>query len=178
MYKALSARRIICPPPPPPLPLPFPAALSSVCATKITRCRFKLFLKRAKVVAWPNGWKIIISFLLPCCRDLRPTSLEKGQELKRLRFYAAYAWGGPLIVAGLAAILDHVTQSPESHVLRPHFGEKQCWFIGKSERARGSNNELVTVHFLRAIHFCNLGDDDRRRPLDKMQYHCLGSFNE
>ena len=49
----------------------------------------------------------------------------------RLRFYAAYAWGGPLIVAGLAAILDHLPQSPDQTYLRPRFGEKHCWFYGK-----------------------------------------------
>lgn len=64
-------------------------------------------------------------------RDLRPASLEKGQELLRLRFYAAYAWGGPLIVAGLAAFLDHLPQKPEDTFLRPRFGEKQCWFYGR-----------------------------------------------
>lgn len=74
----------------------------------------------------------VFLFYLRDFRDLRPTSLEKGQELKRLRFYAAYAWGGPLVVAGLAAILDHLPQANESsNILRPHFGEKQCWFIGK-----------------------------------------------
>ncbi|XP_011500482.1 PREDICTED: probable G-protein coupled receptor Mth-like 1 [Ceratosolen solmsi marchali] len=66
-------------------------------------------------------------------RDLRPASLEKGQELLRLRFYGAYAWGGPLIVAGLAAFLDHLPQTPGQAFLRPRFGEKQCWFYGDME---------------------------------------------
>lgn len=64
-------------------------------------------------------------------RDLRPVSLEKGQETLRLRVYACYAWGGPFLVAGLAALLDHLPPQPEYTFLRPRFGEKQCWFYGK-----------------------------------------------
>jgi len=58
-------------------------------------------------------------------------SLEKGQETLRLRVYACYAWGGPLLVAGLAALLDHLPSQPQYTFLRPRFGEKQCWFYGK-----------------------------------------------
>ncbi|XP_003698810.2 probable G-protein coupled receptor Mth-like 1 [Apis florea] len=61
-------------------------------------------------------------------RDLRPASLEKGQETLRLRVYACYAWGGPLLVAGLAALLDHLPPQPQYTFLRPRFGVKQCWF--------------------------------------------------
>ncbi|KYN27372.1 putative G-protein coupled receptor Mth-like 1, partial [Trachymyrmex cornetzi] len=61
-------------------------------------------------------------------RDLRPVSLEKGQETLRLRVYACYAWGGPFLVAGLAALLDHLPPQPQYTFLRPRFGEKQCWF--------------------------------------------------
>lgn len=66
-------------------------------------------------------------------RDLRPASLEKGQETLRLRVYACYAWGGPLLVAGLAALLDHLPPQPQYTFLRPRFGEKQCWFFGDME---------------------------------------------
>ena len=70
-------------------------------------------------------------FVFFCYRDLRPASLEKGQEIIRLRFYAAYAWGGPLIIAGLAALVDHLPNVKDQTFLRPRFGEKQCWFYGK-----------------------------------------------
>lgn len=63
---------------------------------------------------------------------MRPASLEKGQELLRLRFYGAYAWGGPLIVAGLAIFLDNLPETPGETFLRPHFGQKMCWFAGES----------------------------------------------
>ncbi|XP_076675179.1 adhesion G-protein coupled receptor methuselah-like 1 [Andrena cerasifolii] len=66
-------------------------------------------------------------------RDLRPASLEKGQETLRLRVYAAYAWGGPFLVAGVAALLDHLPSNPQYTFLRPRFGEKQCWFYGDME---------------------------------------------
>ncbi|XP_003706514.2 adhesion G-protein coupled receptor methuselah-like 1 [Megachile rotundata] len=66
-------------------------------------------------------------------RDLRPASIEKSQETLRLRVYACYAWGGPLLVAGLAALLDHLPPQPQYTFLRPRFGEKQCWFYGDME---------------------------------------------
>ncbi|KAL0109423.1 hypothetical protein PUN28_014472 [Cardiocondyla obscurior] len=66
-------------------------------------------------------------------RDLRPVSLEKGQETLRLRVYACYAWGGPFLVAGLAALLDHLPPQPQYTFLRPRFGEKMCWFYGDME---------------------------------------------
>lgn len=59
-------------------------------------------------------------------------SLEKGQETLRLRVYGCYAWGGPFLVAGLAALLDYLPPQPQYTYLRPRFGEKQCWFYGKS----------------------------------------------
>nr|KAF7394250.1 hypothetical protein H0235_016845 [Vespula pensylvanica] len=65
---------------------------------------------------------------IPMNLDLRPASLEKGQETLRLRVYACYAWGGPLLVAGLAALLDHLSPQTQYTYLRPRFGEKQCWF--------------------------------------------------
>lgn len=63
--------------------------------------------------------------------DFRPTSLEKSQELLRLRLYQVYAWGFPLIIAGVAAILDNLPASNESQYLRPRFGVKGCWFYGE-----------------------------------------------
>ncbi|XP_014300620.1 probable G-protein coupled receptor Mth-like 1 [Microplitis demolitor] len=66
-------------------------------------------------------------------RDLRPASLEKGQETLRLKVYACYAWGGPLLVAGLAALFDHLPSQSNNPFLRPRFGEKMCWFYGDTE---------------------------------------------
>ena len=65
--------------------------------------------------------------------DFRPTSLEKGQELFRLRMYEIYAWGVPFIIAGVAAILDHLPENPENTFLRPNFGKNTCWFYGDKE---------------------------------------------
>lgn len=64
-------------------------------------------------------------------RDFRPTSLEKGQEICRLRIYEVYAWGVPLLIAGVAVILDNLPESADDTFLRPRFGEKGCWFYGK-----------------------------------------------
>uniref|UniRef100_A0A182YFZ7 G-protein coupled receptors family 2 profile 2 domain-containing protein n=1 Tax=Anopheles stephensi TaxID=30069 RepID=A0A182YFZ7_ANOST len=64
--------------------------------------------------------------------DLRPTSLEKSQEICRLRIYEVYAWGVPLVIAGVAAILDNLPDSNDTY-LRPRFGEAKCWFYGKRQ---------------------------------------------
>jgi G protein-coupled receptor Mth (Methuselah protein) len=54
--------------------------------------------------------------------------MEKGQELVRLRIYEVYAWGMPIIITIVAAILDNM---PETSFLRPRFGENKCWFYGE-----------------------------------------------
>lgn len=71
-------------------------------------------------------------FFLNIYRDFRPTSLEKGQELCRLRIYEVYAWGVPLLISGVAAILDNLPETPGDTFLRPRFGQNRCWFFGKS----------------------------------------------
>lgn len=73
----------------------------------------------------------IFLFLCAPISDFRPTSLEKSQELLRLRLYQVYAWGLPLIIAGVAAILDNLPASNDSQYLRPRFGVKGCWFYGR-----------------------------------------------
>ncbi|XP_037936208.1 probable G-protein coupled receptor Mth-like 1 [Teleopsis dalmanni] len=60
-------------------------------------------------------------------RDFRPSSLERNQEMVRLRLYSAYAWGIPLLITVIAAIVDHL---PETQLLRPGFGVRSCWFSG------------------------------------------------
>lgn len=57
--------------------------------------------------------------------------MEKGQELVRLRIYEVYAWGMPIIITIVAAILDNLPESPTEKFLRPRFGENKCWFYGE-----------------------------------------------
>ncbi|XP_045784909.1 probable G-protein coupled receptor Mth-like 1 [Maniola jurtina] len=66
-------------------------------------------------------------------RDFRPTSLERGQEACRLRVYMVYAWGGPLLLAGAAAVLDRLPAGAAPGVLRPRFAVQRCWFYGDME---------------------------------------------
>ncbi|XP_041977773.1 probable G-protein coupled receptor Mth-like 1 [Aricia agestis] len=66
-------------------------------------------------------------------RDFRPTSLERAQEACRLRVYMVYAWGGPLALAGAAAVLDHLPPTAAPHLLRPRFAVQRCWFYGDME---------------------------------------------
>ncbi|CAH0604493.1 unnamed protein product [Chrysodeixis includens] len=66
-------------------------------------------------------------------RDFRPTSLERGQELWRLRVYMVYAWGGPLLLAGAAAVLDTLPPAAAAPFLRPRFAVQRCWFYGDME---------------------------------------------
>lgn len=70
------------------------------------------------------------NFSLKIFRDFRPTSLEKGQEMLRLRIYQVYAWGVPFIICLVAIVLDNLPISPEDSFLRPRFGEQKCWFYG------------------------------------------------
>lgn len=66
------------------------------------------------------------------CRDFRPQNLEKSQERFRLRLYEIYAWGVPLLIAGVAAILDFTaTDDAYNTFLRPKFATSSCWFHGK-----------------------------------------------
>lgn len=64
-------------------------------------------------------------------RDFRPTSMEKGQELVRLRIYKAYSWGVPLIITTVAAVLDKLPRGPNNNIFGPGFGKVKCWFAGK-----------------------------------------------
>nr|XP_018906508.1 PREDICTED: probable G-protein coupled receptor Mth-like 1 isoform X2 [Bemisia tabaci] len=66
-------------------------------------------------------------------RDLRPTSLDIGQETCRLRFYELYAWGGPLLIAGVAAVMDRIPEVTHTTLIKPRFGEARCWFYGDAE---------------------------------------------
>ncbi|XP_038215442.1 probable G-protein coupled receptor Mth-like 1 [Zerene cesonia] len=66
-------------------------------------------------------------------RDFRPTSLERGQEACRLRVYMVYAWGGPLLLAGAAALLDRLPAGAAPALLRPRFAVQRCWFYGDME---------------------------------------------
>lgn len=64
-------------------------------------------------------------------RDFRPSSLERNQELLRLRLYSAYAWGVPLLICAIAACMDQLPES-ETSLLRPGFGQTFCWFDNHS----------------------------------------------
>lgn len=61
--------------------------------------------------------------------DFRPTTLGKKQEKIRLRIYKIYAWGFPLLITMIAAIMDNIPDA--QHLLRPRFGEITCWFVGE-----------------------------------------------
>lgn len=61
-------------------------------------------------------------------RDFRPSSLERNQEIVRLRLYSAYAWGVPLLICCVASIIDHL---PDTNLLQPGFGIGHCWFSGE-----------------------------------------------
>lgn len=67
-------------------------------------------------------------FCLSSSSDFRPSTLEKVQELVRLRIYQAYAWGIPLVIMTIAIILDNL---PNGDLLRPRFGQTRCGFDGR-----------------------------------------------
>jgi hypothetical protein len=78
--------------------------------------------------------------------------MEKGQELVRLRIYEVYAWGMPIIITIVAAILDNLPETPTEKFLRPRFGENKCWFYGEfydfflSLNARHFAREVFASH--------------------------------
>ncbi|KAK6638269.1 hypothetical protein RUM44_008698 [Polyplax serrata] len=69
----------------------------------------------------------------PVSRDLRPTSLDKSQEVWRLRMYQVYAWGVPTIIAMTAIVFDHLPPGTFPSVLKPKFAIRNCWFYGDLE---------------------------------------------
>lgn len=86
---------------------------------------------------------VITSFIVFFLRDLRPTSLDKGQETYRLVLYELYAWGGPLIIVSVGTIMDQLLNDKYPAVLRPNFGHHSCWFKGKSTNARSQYFQLI-----------------------------------
>lgn len=66
-------------------------------------------------------------------RDLRPQSVEKSQERCRLKLYEIYAWGVPFLLAGVAAFLTYI-DDPNNNLLKPGFGQSNCWFGGDKEK--------------------------------------------
>ncbi|KAI5695253.1 hypothetical protein M8J75_013327 [Diaphorina citri] len=66
-------------------------------------------------------------------RDIRPTSLDKTQETFRLRMYELYAWGVPLLITGVGALMDHLPNEYKPDIMKPKFGENRCWFYGDAE---------------------------------------------
>lgn len=77
---------------------------------------------------WLNTmcWNIWWTF-----RDLRPASLDRSQEVRRLRFCHLYAWGFAFLIAGLAFLFDSLPDSHDS-VVRPMFDDNSCWFHGNT----------------------------------------------
>ena len=57
--------------------------------------------------------------------------MEKGQEIFRLRIYEVYAWGVPILITTIAAVLDNLPENSSETFLRPRFGENKCWFYGE-----------------------------------------------
>jgi len=95
--------------------------------------------------------KLICYSNTSACRDLRPTSLDKGQETFRLRLYQLYAWGGPLLIAGIAAILDNLPGEAYSSLLKPRFGQGRCWFYGMFF-SKNNSLEVRYTHTLTDMH--------------------------
>uniref|UniRef100_A0A7G3AVA5 Putative g-protein coupled receptor mth-like 1 isoform x2 n=1 Tax=Lutzomyia longipalpis TaxID=7200 RepID=A0A7G3AVA5_LUTLO len=88
-------------------------------------------------------------------RDFRPTTLERSQELCRLRLYEVYAWGVPLLFSGVAAILDNLPDSTDDAFLRPRFGEKKCWFYGDVEMLTYFYGPIGVLLFVNIILFAS-----------------------
>ncbi|XP_061387133.1 probable G-protein coupled receptor Mth-like 1, partial [Musca vetustissima] len=102
----------------------FPFSIMDVAPCKLVASAMHFFFLAA--FFWLNTMCFNIWWTF---RDFRPSSLERNQEMIRLRLYSAYAWGIPLLITTIAACVDLV---PESSLLRPGFYAKSpylvCWF--------------------------------------------------
>lgn len=59
----------------------------------------------------------------------RGGSTNKRRDKRRFLLYGLYAWGVPLILTGLTAAMQF--SDLPNHIIRPGFGTKRCWFVGK-----------------------------------------------
>lgn len=84
--------------------------------------------------------------------------MEKSQESLRLRIYEVYAWGMPIIITIVAAVLDNLPESPNDGFLRPRFGENKCWFYGEF---------LISFIFLSSKKKCNRRSKLRKKCKEK-----------
>lgn len=77
-------------------------------------------------------WSCKNSFILYDSSDFRP-SMERNQERNRLRIYKIYAFGIPLLIAGIAAMRHSSSSSTagDDVYLQPRFCETEYWFAGK-----------------------------------------------
>lgn len=58
--------------------------------------------------------------------QFRSTAMEKYEQKKLLFAYSIYAWGFPVLITSVGAIVD--TYSLFSDIPRPKFAVKSCWF--------------------------------------------------
>jgi hypothetical protein len=56
--------------------------------------------------------------------------MPKQTERKIFRYYSGYAWGIPVLVAGVSMAIDSMPTIPSSY-LKPNFGDNKCWFSSK-----------------------------------------------
>jgi hypothetical protein len=61
----------------------------------------------------------------------------------RFLVYSLYAWGMPIIIVSIGAILDNVDNLP-TEVLHPRFGGRSCWISGTEH---SWSSILVHLHF-------------------------------
>uniref|UniRef100_A0A1E1WCB0 G-protein coupled receptors family 2 profile 2 domain-containing protein n=2 Tax=Pectinophora gossypiella TaxID=13191 RepID=A0A1E1WCB0_PECGO len=58
----------------------------------------------------------------------RGGSSNKRRERKRFAWYGLYAWGVPLVLTSITIAMQFSNDLP-SHIIRPGFGSRRCWFI-------------------------------------------------
>ncbi|GBP50218.1 G-protein coupled receptor Mth2 [Eumeta japonica] len=57
----------------------------------------------------------------------RGSSRSRRRELERFAAYGLYAWGVPLLLTAVTALMQFVDGLP-AHAVRPNFGKRRCWF--------------------------------------------------
>lgn len=61
---------------------------------------------------------------------------RKASEKRRFIYYSIYAWGFPIILTSICALMQFHPDIPEHHV-RPGFSEQKCWFDSKLKLSHG-----------------------------------------
>ncbi|CAL4095067.1 unnamed protein product [Meganyctiphanes norvegica] len=87
-------------------------------------------------------------------KSMRPVAESGDASRRRFRIYSLYAWGCPAIIGMVAIIMNELPE--EYDVLRPGFGEINCWFKGTTELWTYFYGFVLLLVIFNIIFFCHV----------------------